>query len=103
MLLCFQRDTFQEIDDISYWSPAETKLTEVDFLVQKGPEEIAIQVKSTTCLRPEHLLGLQAISQLKGLTRKMIVYLGKEKLMKEGGIEVLPFEKFVDELKLKRI
>ncbi len=47
MLLCFQRDAFHEIDEISYWAPAESKLTEVDFLLQKGRDRMAIEVKAT--------------------------------------------------------
>ncbi len=103
MLLCFQRETFQEIDEITYWSPAESKLTEVDFLLQMGRNRVAIEVKATSRLRPEHFLGLQAISELPGLKRKILVYLGKEKLAKEGGIEVLPFSDFVQELSHRRL
>jgi predicted AAA+ superfamily ATPase len=103
MLLCFQRDTFQEIDEISYWAPAESKLTEVDFLLQKGRDRMAIEVKATSRLRPEHFLGLQAIAELPRLQRKILVYLGKERLLKEGGIEVLPFTDFVQELRSRSI
>jgi uncharacterized protein len=103
MLLRFQKDTFGEIDEISYWSPAEAKLTEVDFLLKKGKEFTAIEVKASRTLRPDHLHGLKAISDLKGLKRKTLVYLGNERLTKDGDIEVLPVGQFFDELKSRKI
>jgi predicted AAA+ superfamily ATPase len=81
-------------DELFYWSPAEAKLTEVDFLLKRGKEYIAIEVKATARLRPEHTKGLHAISDLKGLKRKILVYLGREKLSKSDGIEVLPLLEF---------
>lgn len=62
MLLNFQKDTFAEIYDIFNWAPAEAKMTEVDFLIKKGRDFIAREVKSTSMLRPEHFKGLSAIS-----------------------------------------
>ena len=44
-------------------------------------------------IRPEWLAGLEAIEPLPGLKRRLLVYLGRERLAKEG-IEVLPFEDF---------
>lgn len=103
MLLCFQKDTYQDIDEIYYWSPAETKLTEVDFLLKKGREYIAIEVKSSRQLRTEHLKGLRAISGLKGIKRKVLVYLGAENLLIDDDIEVLNFKSFISELSKKNI
>lgn len=103
MLLNFQKDTATEIDDLFYWAPAETKSTEVDFLVQKGKEFIAIEVKATRRLRPEHFKGLNAITGLKGLKRKILVYLGTEKMRIDENIEVLTFDAFIEELANKKI
>ncbi len=50
--------TYNEVDEIFYWSPAEAKHTEVDFLLKKGREYIAIEVKATMKLRPEHYLSI---------------------------------------------
>jgi len=95
MLLCCQRDLYGEIDEISYWSPAEAKQTEVDFVLKKGGKYVAVEVKAVQRLRPEHLAGLEAIAGLPGLGRRILVYLGKERLTKSGSIEVLPFAQFV--------
>lgn len=103
MLLRFQKDTWGEIDEITYWSPAEAKLTEVDFLLKKGNEFIAIEIKATAKVRPDHLHGLKAIADLKGLKRRLLIYLGKDALVKEGNIEILPVERFFDELRDRNI
>lgn len=103
MMLCFQRDTYGEIDELAYWSPAEAKLTEVDFVIRKGRELIAVEVKAVTRLRPEHLLGLQAISDLPGLKRKILVYMGKERMLKDRNIEIFPFSDFAKLLERREI
>jgi len=103
MLLNFQKDTFGEIDEIFYWSPAEAKLTEVDFLLKKDREFIAIEVKASSVLRPEHFKGLRAIDALKGLKRKIVVYLGKGNLRVDKDIEVMTFNTFIDELLKQKI
>ena len=103
MMLCFQRDTYGDIDELAYWSPAEAKLTEVDFVIRRGSELIAVEVKATARLRPEHLLGLRAISDLPGLKRKILVYLGKEPMLKDGNIEVFPFAGFAKLLENREI
>jgi uncharacterized protein len=103
MLLCCQRDLFGEIDDISYWSPADARRTEVDFVLKRGAEFIALEVKAVQRLRPEHLAGLEAIDGLPGLRRRILVYLGRERLTKSGPIEVLPFEDFVSLLEKREL
>jgi predicted AAA+ superfamily ATPase len=93
MLLVCQQETFGGIDQLAYWSPAEAQRTEVDFVVRRGKEITAIEVKAATRLRNEDLRGLEAISALPGLERRVLVYLGRERLQREG-IEVLPFAEF---------
>ena len=97
-LLEFQKDTFGEIDELSFWSPAEARLTEVDFLVRKGNDFVAIEVKSAETLRPDDFRGLRAISDLKGLRRKILVYRGRTNRKTEDGVEVLTFNTFCREL-----
>jgi uncharacterized protein len=95
MLLRFQKDTFGDIDEIYYWSPADAKLTEVDFLIARGKEFIAIEAKSGENVRPEDLKGLLAIGELKGIKRRILVYRGKTDRTTEDGIEILSFKSFV--------
>jgi uncharacterized protein len=83
-------------DAVNYWSPAETKMTEVDFLLSRGKEKIAIEVKAKEKWAITDLKGLQAISDLKGLKRKILVTLGGRKAKLDSGIEVFPFSAFND-------
>lgn len=91
-------------DDAFYWSPAEARTTEVDFVLVRGKEKLAIEVRASARVRPKHLRGLKAIEQLKGLRRRILVYTGRERLvLLEDGIEVLPFDDFNDELARGRL
>lgn len=83
-------------DEVYYWQPAEAKKTEVDFLVSKGKDLYAIEVKATNKIRPDDLRGLKAISELQGLKRKILIYTGKDSQKINDNIEVLPFEKFCE-------
>lgn len=101
MLLC-EQETFGEIEQLAYWSPAESVRVEVDFIVRRGKELTAIEVKSSPRLRNEELRGLEAVSALPGLRRRILVYGGRERLRREG-IEVLPFSEFARELGERRL
>ena len=102
-LLMFQKDTYGEIDDIFYWSPAEARKTEVDFILVKGKELIAIETKTTEKIRPEHFKGLKAISDLKGVKRKILVYCGKKNRVTREGIEIHTFNSFINLLQKKEL
>jgi predicted AAA+ superfamily ATPase len=95
MLLRFKSDTLCSYDKINYWAPAESKKTEVDFLISRGKEFFAVEVKATTRLRPEHFMGLNAISELKGLKKKILVYMGTQDLKTNNQIEVMSFGSFI--------
>lgn len=103
MMLQCQKDTYDEIEDMWYWSPSEAKHTEVDFLLKKGKEFIAIEVKHSKTVRPEYLKGLRAIGDLKGLSRKILVYSGTEDRLLGEGIELMTFTSFVKELLKRKI
>lgn len=89
MLKAFQgyRDVW---DDISYWSPAEAAQTEVDFVLSRAGQHVGIEVKATDRVGPQHGKGLRAIRDLKGLRRRVIVYLGDRIMRTDDGIDVLP-------------
>ncbi len=85
-------------DRLSYWSPAGAKNTEVDFVLSRGREFIALEVKASHRWRPDYLTGLRAIEDLPGLRRRIVVYLGTQELRPEPDIEVLPLARFLSEL-----
>ena len=84
-------------DEIYYWSSARgTTNCEVDFLLKRGKEFTAIEVKTTKKVRSEDLKGLKAIAELKGVKQRLLVYLGHIRLKKEG-VEIVPFSVFCEE------
>ncbi len=94
---------YKAFDEIFYWQPADSN-TEVDFLIKKGSHFWAIEVKHTTKIRPQDLKGLHAISDLKGLQKKILVYAGKERQKLKNDIEVMPISDFCNFLhKLNRV
>jgi uncharacterized protein len=94
MLLRFYRERASLCDDIAYWAPAEAHKTEVDFVLSRGRETVAVEVKATRTLRPSDVRGLRAIGELRGLARRILVFLGPRALTTPDGIDVWPFEIF---------
>ncbi|HET6203982.1 MAG TPA: ATP-binding protein [Planctomycetota bacterium] len=77
-------------DEIFYWSPAQARSLEVDFLLKRGSRYVAIEVKAQRRFSPPLLSGLRAIGDLKGITRRVLVYGGDRALRTPEGIEVWP-------------
>jgi predicted AAA+ superfamily ATPase len=93
-LLRIHADYGELFEDWSYWAPAEAAQTEVDFLLRRGREWLAIDAKSGTRVGPDELRGLRAISDLKGLVRRVLVNRGSSTLKTADGIEVWPIDRF---------
>ena len=76
-------------DDIHYWSPHRADV-EVDFLLRRGTETLAIEVKAAPRHHTGHLKGLRAIAELPGLARRVLVYAGERSFRSEDGIDIWP-------------
>jgi predicted AAA+ superfamily ATPase len=85
-------------DEIAYWAPAETRSVEVDFLLQRGGEHLALEVKAGARFSPAWLAGLTAIGDLPRLVRRVLVYTGTRELRTSEGIEVWPLAKLLTAL-----
>ena len=93
-LLRAYNDYRELYDSISYWAPAGTQKTEVDFVLERGQQEIiAIEIKSTPHVASSDYKGLKAISCLK-VKRRIIVYTGEHVRKTQDGIEIWPFSHF---------
>lgn len=103
MLLEHYRSTAGAFDELFYWQPADAQYTEVDFLLRRGKEFIAIEAKAGEHFKPEYAKGLKAISDLPGLRRRILVYTGQRILKHADGIEVLPLHAFCDQLARQRL
>ncbi|MBI4353379.1 MAG: ATP-binding protein [Candidatus Omnitrophica bacterium] len=97
-LLRIYGDYHDLFDDWYYWSPAEAKQTEVDFLLKRRNEFIAVEAKSTPTVSSIQLAGLRAIEELKNVKRRILVYAGKRTLRTPDGIDILPLSEFTQTL-----
>ena len=86
-------DPFEEI---AYWAPVQARQTEVDFLLRRGRDYLALEVKAQSRFSPSQLSGLRAIGELRRVVRRILVYLGEQRLRTEDAIEVWPLSTFLD-------
>jgi len=62
-----------------------------------------IQVKAKETLSNRDFGGLKTIAELRGITRRIAIFLGDRAFQTEDGIEALPFQAFLQELQEKRL
>ena len=77
-------------EDLHYWAPHPANRTEVDFLLRRGGEYAAIEVKSQPRYHTGMLPGLRAVAELPGVVRRVLVYGGARSFRTQDGIEVWP-------------
>ena len=85
-------------DDMYYWAPSGRSETEVDFILVRGRDMIAIEAKSGNTFMNAWCKGLRAVAQLKGLKRRIIVCLHGPAIRTKDGIDVLSFQHFAEQL-----
>jgi predicted AAA+ superfamily ATPase len=83
-------------DDIYYWAPAGRSAIEVDFILVRGPDLIAIEAKSGHRFMEAWCKGLRAVSDLKGLQHRIVVYPHGPAMQTKDGIDIMPFQQFAD-------
>ncbi|MCY3888736.1 MAG: DUF4143 domain-containing protein [bacterium] len=101
-LLRAHNETQEIFDAIAYWSPTESDV-EVDFLLTRGDEHLALEVKASTGYNTTMLKGLRAIDGLAGLTRRILIYNGTRDFRTEDGIHVWPVDQFHEALTTDRL
>jgi hypothetical protein len=97
-LLRAYRDYRGICDDIAYWAPAEANETEVDFVLRRGRELLAVEAKASRRWKSQFSRGLRATGEMPEITRRIVVYLGDQTLRVDDGIEVHPLPRFLEEL-----
>jgi predicted AAA+ superfamily ATPase len=102
-LLRAYKDYRRIFDKMYYWAPAGGVETEVDFLLLRNREFVAVEVKSGRTFSEKWCKGLRAIAELKGLQRRVVVYPHGPVLRTEDGIDVVPFEHFAGLLAENRL
>lgn len=98
------RDYRGLFDEWFYWASATARKTEVDFLLRKGDQWVAIEVKSGIG-SPDNadLRGLRVVSEGMKTYRRILLYRGEIRQKTEDGIEVLPASVFFEELATSRL
>ena len=86
-------------DSVSFWAPAQAAHTEVDFLLERGNELLAIEVKATDRHHTSQLKGLRAIGDLPRVARRVLVYSGQRSFRSSDGIDVWPLKRFHEALR----
>ena len=85
-------------DKMFYWASAGSSKAEVDFLLVRGAELIAVEAKSGRNFNEVWCKGLRAVAGLKGLHRRIIVYPNGAVLRTKDGIDVVPYQLFAEQL-----
>ncbi len=78
-------------DDIGYWSAAEAAV-EVDFMLTRDRQHLALEVKAAQRYNTTMLKGLRAVADLDGLNRRILIYRGQRAFRTGDNIEVWPIE-----------
>lgn len=90
-------------DEVSYWAPVASRRHEVDFLLRRGNELCAVEVKAGRSVQPQHMVGLRAIAELPGLRRRVLVHRGDRPTRTEDGIDAWPVATFLEALESDRL
>lgn len=83
-------------DEMYCWAPSGRSAVEVDFLLIRGSDLIAIEAKSGTNFSEAWCKGLRAVAPMKGLLRRIVVYPRGPVLRTPDGIDVVPFRHFAE-------
>lgn len=102
-LLRAYRDYRGMFDEWFYWAAGKGSGVEVDFLLRRGRTTTAIEVKASRSFAKDDLRGLDAIAEMRGAGRRLLVYLGTRRLRTAGGVEALPLEDFLADLEADRL
>ncbi len=90
------RDYRRLFDEWAYWAPARASKVEVDFLLRKHGETVAIEVKSAGAIARHDFRGLRALSDLGGVVRRILLYPGERDMATDDGIQVMGLPSFLE-------
>jgi len=85
-------------DDMYYRAPSGRSRVEVDFILVRGADLIAVEAKPGNTFADAWCKGLRAVAPLKGLKRRIIVYPQGAIMQTNDGIDVFPLQHFARQL-----
>ncbi len=97
-LLRAYRDYRGLFDDWGYWAPGKGSGVEVDFVLRRGRDLAAVEVRSGQKVFEADLRGLRAIADLPRVRRRILVFRGDRRQKTADGIDILPVAAFVAEV-----
>jgi predicted AAA+ superfamily ATPase len=97
-LLRAYRDYRGLFDDWGYWAAGKGSSLEVDFLLRRAEDLVALEVRSGEKVFETDLRGLRAIAALPGIRRRLVVCRGRRRQKTADGVEILPVAAFLAEL-----
>jgi len=97
-LLRAYRDYRGLFEDWGYWAPGKSSSVEVDFVLSRGEDRVALEVRAGTKVFEADLRGLRAIADLPGVRRRLVVFRGERRQRTADGIDILPVVSFLGEL-----
>lgn len=80
-------------EQIGYWSPHQTR-TEVDFVLRRGRELLAVEVKAASRYHTGLLGGLRALGDRLEVARRVLVHTGARPFRSDDRIDVWPAHRF---------
>jgi predicted AAA+ superfamily ATPase len=96
-LLRAYRDYRAVFDDWGYWAAGKGSSVEVDFVLRRGRDIVAIEVRSGQKVFEADLRGLRAVADLRPV-RRIVVCRAERRQATADGIEILPVTSFLREL-----
>ena len=102
-VLASYRDYHGAFDEMYYWAPARARETEVDFLLLRDGDSVAIEAKASPRTHDRHLAGLRAVAPLPGLRRRILIYTGSRRMRTSDGIDIWPVAEFLEALETDRL
>jgi predicted AAA+ superfamily ATPase len=90
-------------DGLAYWAPAGARRLEVDFVLSRGDEICALEVKAAHRVHPGDFAGLRAVGELPGLRRRILLHRGERPTRTEDGIDAWPVATFLEALESDRL
>ncbi len=102
-VLASYRDYRGAFDEMYYWAPARARDTEVDFLLVRDGDFVAIEAKASARIHDRHLAGLRAVAPLPRLRRRILTCPGERRMRSPDGIDIWPLPDLLEALETDRL
>jgi predicted AAA+ superfamily ATPase len=102
-LLRAYRDYREVFEDWGYWAVGQGSGVEVDFVLRRDRDVVALEVRAGSKVFETDFRGLRALAELPRLRRSILVYGGDRRQKTADGIEILPLSALLQDLQTGRL